>query len=181
MDGAYGRTSVMPHRIFCATLSLAVLAVDQSTKLFARAHLAEPISLGPLLDLRLGFNTGVTFGLFAGGGEFGRWILVAGTAAVTLWLVTWMWREARLAIAAPLALVAGGALGNILDRLLSGAVTDFIDAHIGSAHWPTFNLADAAIVVGIGWLLLASLRRGAAAGAKDAPNAGSGPRAGART
>ncbi len=171
----------MPHRTFCLTLSLTVLAVDQSTKLFARAHLAEPISLGPLLDLRLGFNTGVTFGLFADGGELGRWILVAGTAAVALWLVTWVWRETRLAIAAPLALVAGGALGNILDRLRSGAVTDFIDAHIGSAHWPTFNLADAAIVIGAGWLLLASLRRGAPEATKDAPNAGSRPRARART
>jgi signal peptidase II len=85
--------------------------------------------------------------------------LVAGTAGVTLWLLAWMWREPRRRIAMPLALIAGGALGNILDRVRTGAVTDFIDAHIGGAHWPTFNLADSAIVVGIGWLIIASLDR----------------------
>lgn len=149
----------MSRKILCATLSLAVLALDQWTKGFARAYFADPISVGPLLDLRLGFNTGVTFGLFAGAGDLGRWVLVAGTAAVALWLLVWTWREARWAVAAPLALIAGGALGNIVDRLRSGAVTDFIDVHLGATHWPAFNLADSAIMVGTGWLLAASLRR----------------------
>ncbi|HEX7886036.1 MAG TPA: signal peptidase II [Phenylobacterium sp.] len=171
----------MPHRTLCWTLSLAVLAVDQSTKLLARTHLADPIALGPLMNLRLGFNTGVTFGLFAGAGELGRWILLAGTAAVALWLSVWMWREARLSIAAPLALIVGGALGNILDRLRRGAVTDFIDAHIGSMHWPTFNLADSAIVFGVGWLVLASLRRGPPEGRNNTAKVGSRRRAGTHT
>ncbi|MCI3130783.1 signal peptidase II [Phenylobacterium aquaticum] len=141
---------------------------DQAAKLLARAHLAEPVALGPLLNLRLGFNTGVTFGLFAGAGDLSRWTLVAATGAVALWLGGWMWREARLAVAIPLALIVGGASGNILDRVRAGAVTDFIDAHIGSAHWPTFNLADSAIVLGAAWLILASAWRRAPATSRAA-------------
>lgn len=148
----------MAHRSFRLGLTLAVLAIDQATKHLARSYLSETTSLGPFLDLRLGFNTGVSFGLFAGAGDLGRWILVAGTLAVALWMLVWMWREPRLAVAAPLALIAGGALGNIVDRVRMGGVTDFIDAHVGNAHWPTFNLADTAITVGVAWLLLTTLR-----------------------
>lgn len=149
----------MPHRMLTTGLALGVVGMDQATKLLARTGLVEPITLGPFLDLRLGFNTGVSFGLLAGAGDLGRWLLVAGTAAVTLWLFVWMWREARLAVAAPLALIAGGAVGNLMDRVRTGAVTDFIDAHVGDAHWPTFNLADSAITIGVAWLVLASLGR----------------------
>lgn len=148
----------MPHRTIGAALTLTMLAVDQVSKVLAQRFLGEaPVELTPFLDLRLGFNSGITFGLFAGAGDPGRWALIAATGAVALWLLMWMWREVRLAIAAPLALICGGALGNILDRLRSGAVTDFIDAHIGNAHWPTFNLADSAIVAGTCALILASL------------------------
>ena len=149
----------MLRRMLTAGLALGVVVADQATKLLARTELVEPIALGPFLDLRLGFNTGVSFGLLAGAGDLGRWLLVAGATAVTLWLFVWMWREARLAVAAPLALIAGGAVGNLVDRVRTGAVTDFIDAHIGNAHWPTFNLADSAITIGVVWLVLASLGR----------------------
>lgn len=149
---------MMRRRAVCASLTLAVLAIDQATKLLARTQFVDPIALGPFLSLHLSFNTGVTFGLLAGAGDIGRWVLVAGTAGVALWLLVWMWREHRLAVAVPLALVAGGALGNIVDRLRDGAVTDFIDAHVRGLHWPTFNLADAAIVIGVAWLILVTLR-----------------------
>lgn len=78
-------------------------------------------------------------------------------------LSIWAWRTRRPLLAAGLSLMVGGALGNLLDRLRFGHVTDFIDLHWGDAHWPTFNLADAAIVCGIGLLLLAS-RSGAEPG-----------------
>lgn len=150
--------------------AVAVLALDQASKALARTHLAaEMVEIGPFLNLRLGFNTGVTFGLLGDGGGFGRWALVAVTSAVVVWLLAWMWREARVAVVVPLGLVVGGALGNILDRLRHGAVTDFIDLHVGAASWPTFNLADSAIVTGVGLLLLASLRvSGRPAPAKEA-------------
>ena len=146
-------------------LGAGVVALDQASKALARTHLAtEAIEIGPFLTFRVGFNTGVSFGMLAGAGDVIRWLLVAGTAAVALWLIVWMWREARLIMAAPLALIAGGALGNIIERVRAGAVTDFIDAHVGEAHWPTFNLADSAITIGVVWLVLASLGR-------PAPNA----------
>lgn len=69
-------------------------------------------------------------------------------------LLTWIWRTRSAVTAVAASLIAGGALGNLLDRLRSGAVTDFIDLHWGDAHWPTFNLADAAIVCGVALLLL---------------------------
>lgn len=139
--------------------AVVVLALDQASKALARTLLAaEVVELGPFLNLRLGFNTGVTFGLLADGGAFGRWALVAATSAVVVWLLVWMWRETRVSVVAPLGMIVGGALGNILDRLRQGAVTDFIDLHVGAVSWPTFNLADAAIVTGVGLLLLASLR-----------------------
>lgn len=139
--------------------AVTVLALDQASKGLARTQLAaEVVEIGPFLNLRLGFNTGVTFGLLADGGALGRWALVAATSAVVVWLLVWMWREARISVVVPLGLIIGGALGNILDRLRQGAVTDFIDLHVGAASWPTFNLADSAIVTGVGLLLLASLR-----------------------
>lgn len=161
----------MRRRSFTGSLALAVLAVDQASKLQARIHLNDPVALGPFLDLRLGFNSGVSFGLFAGAGDLARWLLVAGTAAVSSWLLAWMWREPRLSVAAPLALIVGGALGNLSDRLFRGVVTDFIDIHMGDFHWPTFNLADTAITVGVAWLLLTSLGRQASAATQSSPPA----------
>ena len=167
------------QRTIGIVLSLAVLALDQASKALARTYLsAEPVEIGPFLSLRLGFNRGVSFGLFAGAGDLGRWLLVAGTAAVALWLLVWMWREARLGVVAPLALITGGALGTIVDRVRTGAVTDFIDAHVGDAHWPTFNLADSAITIGVAWLVLTSLgprpprggQRGPAQGERACPD-----------
>ncbi|WP_338050954.1 signal peptidase II [Roseicella aerolata] len=86
-----------------------------------------------LLNLRLGFNTGVAF------------------------LGCWLWRTRSGAEALGLGLVIGGALGNILDRLRQGAVTDF-DAHCGGWHWPTVNVADVGIVCGVGLLLISALQ-----------------------
>lgn len=136
----------------------AVLGLDQVTKAWARAHLSSPVDLGPMLSLRLGFNPGITFGLLPADGSAARWLLVAMTGVVAIAVLIGMWRTRRGALIAPLALIAGGALGNIVDRVRQGGVTDFIDAHLGDARWPTFNLADVAIVVGVG-LLLALLAR----------------------
>lgn len=155
-----------PQRTIGLALAVAVVALDQASKALAQTHLAAgAIEIGPFLNLRLGFNTGVSFGMFAGSGDLGRWLLVAATAAVSLCLLVWMWRLGRLAVVAPLALIAGGALGNIVDRVRIGAVTDFIDVHFGDTHWPAFNLADSAITLGVAWLVLTSLgpRRSAAA------------------
>jgi len=89
----------------------------------------------------------------------GRWALSAVAFLIIGVLLTWIWRTRSAVTAVAASLIAGGALGNLLDRLRSGAVTDFIDLHWGDAHWPTFNLADAALTLGIVILLVASALR----------------------
>ncbi len=159
----------MGLRMMGVLAALAALAVDQATKLWALAALWPPHSEGlpvlPVLNLRLGFNTGVTFGLFRDSAAQAVWLLVLIKSGVVAFLAAWLWRTPLRAEALALGLVIGGALGNILDRVRIGAVVDFLDVHYGGWHWPTFNMADVAIVCGVGLLMAASLRPGRAAAA----------------
>ncbi len=127
------------------------LSLDQATKAGALSALTPgvPFSLAPGLDLTLGFNRGVVFGLFASDTTAGRLLLIAVTGGIVLALLAWAIRERRPVVRIALGLVVGGAVGNLVDRIRSGAVTDFIDVHLGGLHWPAFNLADAAICVGV--------------------------------
>lgn len=138
--------------------ALSLLA-DQAGKAWALAALWPPqnggIVLLPVLNLRLGFNTGVAFGIFA---SSGAWLLVLLSLGVVALLLAWLWRSGRVAEVVGLGLIIGGALGNVADRVRIGAVVDFIDAHYAGWHWPTFNLADVAILAGVGLLVLAGLR-----------------------
>ena len=142
-------------------IPLALFA-DQLSKAWALAALWPPYGEGiavlPVLNLRLGFNTGVTFGMFRESAAEAVWLLVGIKLAIVAFLLTWLRRTRSRAEAVALGLVMGGALGNVLDRLRIGAVVDFLDAHYGGWHWPTFNLADAAIVSGVALLLLAGFR-----------------------
>lgn len=137
-------------------------AVDQATKAWALDALWPPYSAGigllPGVDLRLGFNTGVTFGFFADSAAGAVWALVAIKLAVVAWLAMWLRRTTSRAEALALGLVIGGAIGNIVDRVRIGAVTDFIDLHHAGWHWPTFNLADVAIVCGVALLVAVAFR-----------------------
>ncbi len=146
-------------------LSLVVLVLDQWSKAWIERSLA-PHAVLPVIDGCLNLthvrNTGVAFGLFAGpaAGVGSRLLSLLGFAALAVVGVYFRRTPAgdRLLLAA-LALILGGAVGNLLDRLASGAVTDFIDAYVGTYHWHTFNVADSAITVGIGLMALDFLRR----------------------
>jgi len=105
-------------------------------------------------NLVLGFNTGVSFGLF---GEAPAWLLMAFILPMVAGLLVWMTRTDSRLTAIALGLVVGGAFGNLLDRLRHGAVTDFLDFHVGAYHWPAFNFADVAIVSGVALLLIESV------------------------
>jgi signal peptidase II len=105
-------------------------------------------------------NTGVAFGMFASRGELGVWLLI-GVGFAALAAVALYFRRAALTeplLLTALALVLGGAVGNLVDRLFAGAVTDFFDVFIGSYHWHIFNVADSAISVALGLLLLDAFR-----------------------
>ena len=137
------------------------LIADQVTKAWALSGLWPPygegIALLPVLNLRLGFNTGVTFGLFAESAAGAVWLLIAISLAVVAFLLELLRRATSRTEAVALGLVIGGALGNILDRARIAAVVDFIDIHYGGWHWPTFNMADVAIVCGVSLLVLGNL------------------------
>ncbi len=144
--------------LVCAVLALAV---DQGTKaaaLAAAPTLARGIEVLPFFDLVLVHNRGVTFGLLASDHPAGRWLLILLTGTITAVLLGWLTRAQSRTQAAALGLIIGGALGNLVDRLRHGAVTDFLDFHAQGYHWPAFNLADSGIVLGVALLLIAELR-----------------------
>jgi signal peptidase II len=143
------------------TAALATLALDQATKLYVLfgldLPLREPLRLAPFLDLIVVWNRGISYGLFQQDSEIGRWGLVAISLAAALGLSLWIRRATGRILALSLGLIVGGALGNAVDRIAYGAVFDFIHFHVGSFSWYVFNIADAAIVVGVVGLLYDSL------------------------
>ena len=122
-------------------------------------------------------NTGIAFSLFADSGPLVReWILPIASAAAILFVVGYFWTLSKDAtpVRIALALVLAGAAGNLFDRAMYGYVTDFLDVYVGSWHWPAFNVADSAITIGAGLLLLDSLRKPASESADGRAEAASG-------
>lgn len=138
-------------------LSALVLVLDQASKLLVMATLMpyqEVIAVTPFFNLVHVHNTGAAFSLFANQSGWQRWFFLAVAAlasGVILWLLAGTRGRTPFAIA--LALILGGALGNLIDRLAYGHVIDFLDFHAAGWHWPAFNLADSAITVGAGLLI----------------------------
>lgn len=95
------------------------------------------------------WNPGASFSLFRSLGEFSPWIIVGATGVIIALLVWYLFRRAGGAEKLPIAFIIGGALGNLIDRIRFGAVIDFLDFHIKTAHWPAFNVADMFIVIGV--------------------------------
>lgn len=139
-------------RTLVAVTCTTALVLDQLTKWIMIALVMQPprvIAAGPFLNLVLGFNPGISFGLFGdiigsapGTTSIIKFLIVAG-------LLVWAMRTTLISEAIGLALIAGGALGNILDRARQGAVTDFVDFHLADWHFPAFNVADVSITLGV--------------------------------
>lgn len=147
-----------PHRTFGLGLAAVVLVLDQATKWWmlevVGIALRPPIEVTPFFNLVMVWNRGVSFGLFAHEAEVMPYVLSGVAVAISAALLVWLARAERRWIAAAIGLVVGGAVGNVIDRLRFGAVADFFDVHVAGWHWPAFNVADAAIVVGVGMILL---------------------------
>jgi lipoprotein signal peptidase len=137
-----------------------VLGFDQASKWAILSVIDLPrigqIVLLPQLNLTMVWNHGVTFGLLTGVGDWSHWLLAGLALAVVAALGIWMTRAESRLVAVALGAIAGGAIGNVIDRLRFGAVVDFIDAHLGDWHWYVFNVADAAIVCGVAALVIDS-------------------------
>ena len=141
-------------------LGLAVIAADQLTKWWIAVWVMQPprrIPVLPFFDLVLAWNRGISFGMFDAGSVWGPWLLSGIALVIVGCLGVWVRRAEMLSTTLALGLIMGGALGNVIDRVRLGAVTDFIDLHAGGYHWPAFNVADAAITVGAILLIVETL------------------------
>jgi len=145
-------------------LALLVLVLDQLSKQLALALLdyAQPIALLPVFDLTLLYNKGAAFSFLAGQDGWQRWFFSLIALAVGGYLLHWLSKISRserlLSIA--LVLILGGAIGNLIDRLLLGHVVDFISLHWQHHYYPAFNIADSALTVGAVLLLWESFVAG---------------------
>ena len=147
----------MPFGLLLAAITVVL---DQFTKALVLAFLEpyQAVEWAPFLSCVLVFNTGISFGLFAGETALLRWVLIGLALAVSVLLTSWLYKEKRPRVAGALGLILGGAIGNVVDRIFRHAVVDFLDFHIGGWHWPAFNLADSAITVGVVLYVFTSLR-----------------------
>lgn len=140
--------------------AIAVALADQATKwamLLWLQGIGHKLTVTPFFDLVLVYNRGASFGLFDTDSPWGRWLLSGFAMVIVAGLLVWMTRTRERPLAFALGLIAGGAAGNLVDRVLLGHVVDFLDFHIGGYHWPAFNLADSAITVGVAIVLYGSL------------------------
>jgi signal peptidase II len=147
--------------IICFMTALITLVLDQASKLYllfvADLPLHEPMVLSSFIELIMVWNRGISYGLFQQHTEWGRWLLIVLSGAAAIGLTCWLWRVNTWVLGISLALILGGAIGNMIDRIAYGAVFDFIHFHVGTFSWYVFNIADAAIVAGVIGLVYDSL------------------------
>ena len=149
----------MTNRNLAYALAAIIFVVDQLTKWIVSVPLAlqarGQVELLPIFNLTWVENNGISLGLLNATTPTGRWMLVAMTAAIAIGVAWWITREEKRGDQLALALVLGGALGNIVDRVRHGYVVDFADLHFGAFRpFLVFNVADAAISIGVVILLL---------------------------
>ena len=149
---------------FFAWMAVAALVVvaDQVTKwaIVEWVALYERVPLNSFINLTHQRNTGAAFSLLADAGGWQRWFFIVLASVVSCVLAVWLWRirnQGHAVLSAGLALVLGGAIGNLIDRILLGYVTDFIQVWFGSWAFPSFNIADAGISVGAALLIIDAL------------------------
>lgn len=136
-----------------------IIALDQVTKSWIERHfdLYERVVVGPLLDITRLHNPGAAFSFLADAGGWQRWFFTGLAVVVSggiLWWLRTVRSDANRWLLAGLALILGGAIGNVIDRFRHGFVIDFVHVHWGAAYFPAFNVADAAITIGAGFVIL---------------------------
>ncbi len=143
-------------------LSVFIVVLDQVTKQAAFTALigGQPIGVLPVLNFSLAFNRGAAFSFLNSADGWQNIFFISLAFTFVLIMVIWMLRHASTKLNACIALIIGGALGNVIDRFHYGYVIDFIDLHLGAHHWPTFNVADSAICLGVIFLLILNLNKG---------------------
>lgn len=141
-------------------VALIALAADLATKWMVLSIIMQPpkvIQISSFFSLNLGFNRGISFGLLSSPHFATPYLLSTFALIVVLFLVTQLWRGTSKIEAIGIGAIVGGATANVIDRLVDGTVTDFLDFQIYSYHWPTFNVADTAIFSGVVLFIVASI------------------------
>ena len=157
------------HYLGWIGLAVVVVALDQWTKALALVHLeyGSPVEILPIFNITLQFNRGAAFSFLSDAGGWQRWFFTAvaliASVVITVWLAR-LNRDDKL-LAASLSLILGGAVGNVWDRIQFGYVVDFISLHYHEWYFPTFNIADSAVTVGAGLMILDALLQSAHRGA----------------
>jgi signal peptidase II len=154
-------------------LSLAVVIADQLTKalIVREFELYEVLDVLPVLEITRLHNTGAAFSMLAGASGWQRWFFIGLALVVSAGIIYWLRnlpRNSAAYLPAALALVMGGALGNVIDRVWHGYVVDFLHFHWDAAYFPAFNVADACITIGAGLLILDAILDGRKEGAAEA-------------
>ena len=142
--------------------AIAVVVLDQLSKAgvlgFFTGYLAgQQQKITSFFNIVLIHNRGMSFGLFNYGGGLNALLFSLVAAAIVTVLIYWLSRVDSSLLAVAIGLIIGGAIGNVIDRIRLGAVVDFLDFHVGSWHWPSFNVADSAICIGVAVMLLDGL------------------------
>ena len=149
----------------CLFLSACIVLADQISKSYIAQRFGEfeHVSVLPILDITRMHNVGAAFSFLASASGWQRWLFIGLAAVVSIGIIVWLLRlksGAHGLLACGLALVLGGALGNLIDRIRLGHVIDFIHFHWNGAYFPAFNIADSAITLGAACLLLDALFEG---------------------
>jgi len=144
------------------TVTGLVIVFDQVSKwlMVSWLSLYETVAVMPYFNLTMAHNHGAAFSFLAQAGGWQRWFFIGLALAISTFLLFWLARlkpHAKLE-AISLSLILGGAIGNVIDRIVYGYVIDFLDFYIGTSHWPAFNIADSAICVGAVLLILDSFK-----------------------
>ena len=136
---------------FGLIIAVVCVAIDQASKWWLMDLLDKaggPIEVLPFFNLVMVWNPGVSFGMFQSGSPWAPWILSGLAMVIVVVLARWLAQAEHKFVATGLGLVIGGAIGNVIDRMVWGRVADFFDVHVNAWHWPAFNIADAVIVIG---------------------------------
>ena len=145
-------------RLYGFAAALAVLTADQASKQAALGIApGESLPVTPFFNLVLVWNRGVSFGLFNHGAPLPPVVFIVISLIIALLFGAWLLKAENRMMALSIGAVIGGAIGNVIDRFRFGAVVDFLDFHIAGIHWPAFNVADSAIVVGIALIVFDGL------------------------
>lgn len=150
----------MRFRISLLAIAVGIMALDQYTKALANKSLVlyQSVAVMPFWNWTLAYNEGAAFSFLANQGGWQKVFFASISVLVSIWIAVYLLRKTYTKLfGIALSFVLGGAVGNMIDRIFIGKVTDFIDWYVGTHHWPVFNIADSFVCIGVALLLIENI------------------------